>query len=175
MAPLVKNEYEMSGIVANATRNPNALSHASALMLVALPIERQIILADFTETCAPELASDGIPFIAIGSGQPLADPFLAFARRVLWPANGSPSLAEGRLTAVWALRHAIETNTGGVAPPIQIVQLTKDDGECTARELPEAEVQQQEEACRDLEQYISKWPRQFSSNPAATAPPPPPT
>ncbi len=80
-------------------------------------------LFHFGPTGAPaQEATDQLPFVALGSGQPIAAPFLAFVRRVLWN-NGVPDLAAGRFAAAWTLTHVIQTNPGGVGPPIQMATL----------------------------------------------------
>ncbi|HEY3520523.1 MAG TPA: hypothetical protein VGK80_05715, partial [Rhodanobacteraceae bacterium] len=56
----------------------------------------------------------------------IADPFLALLKRLLWP-NSEPTLAEGRLAAVWAIDHVRRTNPGGVGGPIQLATLTNAD------------------------------------------------
>lgn len=68
---------------------------------------------------APEMATEELPFVAFGSGQPIADPFLAFLKRVLWQ-TAPAKLPEGRLVAAWTIHHAVLTNPGGVGGPIQL-------------------------------------------------------
>src|SRR5262245_30654943 len=83
-----------------ATCTSGMLSSASALVpligqeaagltalsktMVALPIKRKLCLFQFDYSGAPEEATAELPFIALGSGQPIADPFLAFLKRILW-------------------------------------------------------------------------------------------
>lgn len=93
--------------------------------LVALPVGRQPHLFQFNEVGVPEQASDELPFVALGSGQPIADPFLAFLKRVLWK-DRRPTLPEGRFGASWTVRHAIQTNPGGVGGKLQLVSLATD-------------------------------------------------
>lgn len=157
IAPIVTAEMQMGGLVSQATRNQGVLNNALAHTVAALPIEGKPVLVCFAETCSPEILTDGIPFVAIGNGQAMADPFLSFARRLLWPV-GLPSLALGRFTAYWALHHVIEANPGGVAGMIQMVELKKSGNNWIASELTEAEIDGHKEACHDLEGYISAWP-----------------
>lgn len=93
--------------------------------LVALPVGRQPHLFQFNEVGVPEQASDELPFVALGSGQPIADPFLAFLKRVLWK-DRQPTLPEGRFGASWTVRHAIQTNPGGVGGKLQLLSLATD-------------------------------------------------
>lgn len=90
--------------------------------LVALPIKDKPELFEFDFNGAPERKTMHIPFVALGTGQPIADPFLAFLRRVLWN-DREPTLAEGRLVAAWTIQHVIGTNPGGVAGHVQLATL----------------------------------------------------
>ena len=81
--------------------------------LVAMPHERRACLFQFDFNGAPERATKDLPFVALGSGQPIADPFLAFLRR-LWWMEEEPTLAEGRLAAVWTIDHVTRTRRTAV-------------------------------------------------------------
>src|SRR5690348_9981488 len=94
--------------------------------LVAMLVNHRFHLFQFDFNGAPEMATTQLPFIALGSGQLIADPFLALLKRLLWP-NSEPTLAEGRLAAVWAIDHVRRTNPGGVGGPIQLATLTNAD------------------------------------------------
>lgn len=91
--------------------------------LIALPVNHQPFLFQFDYNGAPERATKDLPFVAIGSGQPIADPFLAFLKRLFW-ADHEPTLAEGRFAAIWAIDHVRRTNPGGVSGDIQLATLT---------------------------------------------------
>lgn len=91
--------------------------------MVAFPITNVPCLFSFDYNGAPEQATPDLPFVAMGSGQVIADPFLAFLKRVLWK-DSQPSLAEGRLAAVWTIVHVARTNPGGVGGPIQLATLS---------------------------------------------------
>ena len=54
---------------ANAAAGPVSCKH-----LVALPIKHETCLFQFAEAGAPEEATRELPFVALGSGQPIADP-----------------------------------------------------------------------------------------------------
>ena len=90
--------------------------------LVALPVNHKPCLMQFDFNGAPELATSHLPFVALGSGQPIADPFLAFLRRLFWPDH-EPTVAEGRFAAVWTIDHVRRTNPGGVGGDIQLAIL----------------------------------------------------
>jgi len=87
--------------------------------MVAIPVQKIPTLFTFDFGGQPEKATDELPFVAMGSGQPIADPFLAFLKRLLWPKR-LPTLAEGRLAAVWTIAHVTHTNPGGVGGDIQL-------------------------------------------------------
>ena len=52
--------------------------------IVAMIVQHKPQLFQFMFDAASEQATEDIPFIAVGSGQSLADPFLAFLRRIFW-------------------------------------------------------------------------------------------
>lgn len=95
--------------------------------LVAIPVQRIPTLFTFDYGGQPEKATPELPFVAMGSGQSIADPFLAFLKRLLWP-NRLPTLAEGRLAAVWTIVHVTQTHPGGVGGDIQLWMLPRAAG-----------------------------------------------
>jgi len=91
--------------------------------LVAFPYKGQARLFQFDHAGAPEEATNELPFVSLGSGQPLADPFLALMKRVLW-SGSPPTVAEGRFAAAWTIVHVAKTNYAGVALPLQMATLS---------------------------------------------------
>lgn len=91
--------------------------------LVALPVANRFHLFQFEFNGSPEHATRDLPFVSLGSGQAIADPFLALLKRLLWPSE-EPTLAEGRLAAVWTIDHVRRTTPGGVGGDIQLATLT---------------------------------------------------
>lgn len=174
LVKIAEPEWRMSGLVSQAQNHRGANSYATAPMLLALPIEKELVLVQFTETCAPEIATDELPFVALGSGQPLADPFLAYIRRVLWPKSALPSVADGVFSAMWTLTHTIETNPGGVAGPIQIVVLRNANGAPVATELLDSDLAEHREALDDLDRRIAEWRAGFTNKPLGGEPASPP-
>lgn len=114
-----------------------ALSSALAACLIAFPVANSPCLFQFDKQAAPEEATEDLPFVTLGSGQPIADPFLAFLRRVFWEKR-LPNLQEGVLAAFWSLDHAIRTNAGGVANPKSIAVLRQVNGVWQAAVLSNA-------------------------------------
>jgi hypothetical protein len=97
--------------------------------------------------------------------QQIADPFLAFLRRVLWK-DKSPSLGEGILATLWTLLHAIDTNPGGVADPIQLIILRREAKQYEARELSDSELGEHKQAVKELEVHLARQWERFKEPPA---------
>ncbi|OGM28158.1 hypothetical protein A2962_02105 [Candidatus Woesebacteria bacterium RIFCSPLOWO2_01_FULL_39_61] len=129
---------------------------AISFSLVALPISKEPCLFQFNQQGAPERANGDLPFVSIGSGQQIADPFLAFIRRVLWKGQ-SPSMGEAIFAAVWTLNHAIDTNPGGISEPIEVMVLRKPNSEWEAVELTEDELKEHKETVTYMEKHISDF------------------
>ena len=90
--------------------------------MIAVPIRQQPSLFTFEYSSAPEQVTDELPFVALGSGQNIADPFLAFLKRILW-ADRKPTVGEGRFVAAWTIHHAEKVVPGFVGGPIQMACL----------------------------------------------------
>jgi len=173
---ILKKEFE---VAESARRIHGQLqSECISCTLVAAPIDGHLELMGFSESASPYHATDDLPFIAIGSGQPTADPFLAFIRRIFWAKN-KPSIADGIFAVWWTLHHAIKTSPGGVADPKQITLLEfKSDGKAkkaAARELTDGELKEHEEAVTRAEEYLANFDRQQSTATAAADVPAMPT
>ncbi|HUK16219.1 MAG TPA: hypothetical protein VLW65_07375, partial [Bryobacteraceae bacterium] len=120
-------------------------------------------------------ATESLPFVAVGSGQSIADPFLAFLRRIFWPAQ-LPALADGILATYWTLQHAILSTPGGVADPMQIMVLEKVNNDWRARELGVAELTEHQRAVSAAEGALRNFRASFQDpntvKPADEAPSP---
>jgi predicted proteasome-type protease len=118
--------WDKAGVVARVIGNAamNECNHLSAAAFVTT--DEQPHLVQFSMQCNAEEVTQDLPFVAIGSAQPSADPFLAFIRRIFWP-SGLPSLIDGQIATVWTLDEAIKTNPGGVGGDVKLVVLKKDD------------------------------------------------
>lgn len=135
-----------------STANISAITFS----LVALPVSGKACLFQFNQQGAPEEATEDLPFVSIGSGQQIADPFLAFIRRVLWK-NQAPTLGEAVLASVWTLVHAVETNPGGISEPIEVMVLSDKDGSWNAVKLTEDELKEHLETISHMEEHISDF------------------
>jgi hypothetical protein len=86
-----------------------------------------------TDTFQPEFKQNKLFFVSMGSGQGLADPFLAFVGRVLWK-NTLPDIRLGRFGLYWTLNHTINRAPGLVGHPIRMAVLSKIDNQWSAYE-----------------------------------------
>lgn len=109
-----------------------------------------------------------LPFISLGSGQAIADPFLAFLKRLIW-AKDPPTLAEGKLVSVWAIDHVCKTNPGGVGGDVQMMVLPRGGA---VVELGEAEGAEHKQQAAGAENALLKYLRP-DGPPAAAMPQPP--
>jgi 20S proteasome alpha/beta subunit len=163
-------DIEMEGNVARAAQQmfgPFALQNAISSTVVALMVDSQPCLMQFDQSASPEEVTEDLPFVALGSGQMIADPFLALIQRLFWP-DRLPSLEEGKFAVYWTLHHAILTHPGGVADPKQIVVLGKRNAaQWGTTELTDAEMKEYEEHVNSAEKAIKDFDRQ-----AATVAPP---
>jgi len=124
---------------------------------------------------APERATEELPFVAMGLGQPIADPFLALLKRLLWQ-NSQPTLAEGRLAATWTIDHVRLTNPGGVGGKIQLATLSGNPGKPPTISLfSEQDVQEHLEQIRAAEQALIRELRTPASGEGINTPPTPGT
>ena len=138
--------------------------------LMAGPFNRVNDLVEFGITnFQPERKVHPLHFVSAGSGQMLADPFLAFVNRIIW-RDQMPSLVHGKLGVLWALRHAIQLAPGGVGDPIQMATLTDSGGQPEAKMVDQEELQQFEQHVAALEIKITGAVSDLFNAPA---PPPP--
>lgn len=108
--------------------------------LVAYPTGNKANLCEFAiSDFQPELKTDRLWYVSMGSGQPICDPFLGLMRKVFWK-DGLPTHQDGIFAVTWAIQHAIELNPGGINGPVQIAVLSTTKGELRARLLTDAEL-----------------------------------
>lgn len=117
--------WEKASVVAKAVGGAAHVEclHSSA---TAFAIGDEPHLIQFSMQCNAEEVTQDLPFVALGSGQPPADTFLAFIRRIFWPL-GLPSLIDGQIATIWTLDEVIKTNPGGVGGEVKVVLLRKDE------------------------------------------------
>lgn len=160
-----KIAWERAELAAKTVGPGAALGDALHQTVVALPIADRPYLVQFNEKCHPEEASRDLPFLSVGSGQPTADPFLAFLRRTLW-RDALPSLQDGILATLWTLEYAIKATPGGIAEPIQIAVLRKEnDGKWRAKILSEDTIGQDREMVKALEDELAALTKRLFTAP----------
>ena len=126
--------------------------------LIAAPIENVSELVEFgLLDFQPERKTSRSHFLSMGSGQILADPFLAFISRVLWGQN-EPNVQLAKLGVFWALSHAIEYAPGGVGRPIQMATLQSTSADWRATLLQEDELGELEQHIHEIEGRIARYP-----------------
>ncbi len=96
-------------------------------------------------------------YVAMGSGQLIADPFLALMRRVFW-RTGPPVYQDAVFTVTWALEHAIEVNTGGIGGMLSIAVLASQSGrQLQARMLTNDEIAEHRQNVQNAEAYLREY------------------
>ncbi len=110
--------------------------------------------------------------VSMGSGQPLADPFLAFIARVLW-GKEEPQIKVATLGVHWALNHTIEYAPGGVGHPIRIATLRRIKGKWNAELLGDEDLQGTLQLVKELEKRIGDHDLLFEVEEAYALPNPP--
>jgi len=171
----LKKEVEVAVVARQIS--PAAVIVPQCAAVVAMPIERVPTMIQFDMSGSPEAATEDLPFIAIGSGQNIADPFLAFLRRIFWEDH-RPNLAEGQFAVWWTLHHAIKSAPHGIADPKQIIVIETNNGQCVARELTQDDMREHEVAVGEAEDYLKKYKKMPNAAPQAndpTIPSPPQT
>jgi hypothetical protein len=137
--------------------------------LVAAPMAGQPELVEFNHIdLQPERKTGRLHFVSMGSGQVLADPFIAFVSRVLW-GNSAPTVQLATLGVYWTLSHAIQYAPGGVGEPIKIATLRKVDGDWRASLVGDDQMQEAAQHIEAIEDRIGKYPVEVIQG----APPPP--
>ena len=126
-----KTPIEAVNKVANASINDFRQTDAPKGQfgaLLAFPMRNQTHLVEFAVSdMQPEMKDDGAWFVSMGSGQAIADPYLAFIRDALWE-KGPPDITAGKLAAAWVMKRAISASPGFVAEPIDIATLSQGKG-----------------------------------------------
>jgi hypothetical protein len=160
---VLKLEYEVARSLPSQMES-DGLQHAVCSLLLALPVGNQAELVTFDELATPEVATADLPFVSIGSGQDIADPFLAFLRRVFFPDH-TPTVAEGTLCVLWTLLHATACHPGGVALPIAMYKLSLQGDRWKATLLDQKDLAEHKQAINNAETSLRGILRQSSAPP----------
>jgi Proteasome subunit len=114
----------------------------------------------------PEFKSEeAIWYVSMGSGQPIADPFLGMMRETFCK-EGCPQMALATFITCWALSHTIDLNTGGINGPLTIALLSKEGDKPVARMLTADEVDDHIQAVKGAYQYLAGYPETFEQTTA---------
>jgi ATP-dependent protease HslVU (ClpYQ) peptidase subunit len=168
--PVWQKAQTVGRVIGNAALDE--CNHASA---AAFAIGSEPHLIQFTTQCNAEEVTEDLPFVALGSGQVSADPFLAFIRRIFWP-SGLPSLIDGQIATVWTLDEVIKTNPGGVGGEVKIVVLKKDNkGHWRCDALSAEEVDGHRQMVADIESKMREAVSPSSEPPPSPIPQSPET
>lgn len=125
--------------------------------LVAFAANGKFNLCEFAlENFQPELKTNNIWYVAMGSGQNIGDPFLGLIRRVFWK-DIPPKISGGIFAVVWALEHVIDLNPGGIKGPPQMAILEHSNGDFRARMLEDSELAEHRDSVRDAEKHLEKY------------------
>ncbi|MBX7135861.1 MAG: hypothetical protein K1X67_24600 [Fimbriimonadaceae bacterium] len=150
-----KDAWERAGLASRAALHP-VLEDCEHSTLIACAVSGQPELIQFTGKCSGEFATEELPFVAIGSGQPKADPFLAFVRRIFWP-DRLPELSEGVFACLWTLNYVIHADTT-INPPVQIATLKSEGGVWSGQELSAEQLQEHQEHISAREKLLRDGP-----------------
>jgi len=101
----------------------------------------------------PELKTEQLWYVSMGTGQMIVDPFLGFLRELFWQ-KGQPSSQNGVFSVIWALEQAIQLNTGGINAPMQIALLYKENDEYMARQLDLEDFVEHEGIIKEIKELI---------------------
>lgn len=139
--------------------------------LVAAPIDDVGCLIEFAVAdFQPEIKSTKLNFVAMGSGQMLAEPFVSFVARTFWQ-DRMPDVQSATFGVHWALAHTIRSAPGGVGEPIVIATLTKQKKGWCAELLSEETLGEQAQHMAAIEDLIANYREKLLEG--VEAPPPP--
>ncbi len=126
--------------------------------LLAFPCQNKFHLCEFdVPRFQPELKTDHLWYVSMGSGQIITDPFLGFIRKLFW-SDQKPDLRNGIFATIWTLQHAIELNPGGINGPIQVAILEYlQEPKMAARFLTDEEIEEHINNIKALESHISMF------------------
>jgi hypothetical protein len=142
--------------------------------LVGMARNGQLSLCEYLGQFQPEMKTGAVWFASTGSGQLMADAYLALVRDTLWQQK-QPSLNLGILGAAWVMDRSIIAAPRYIGPPINIAVIAKNDGGAyAARMLEQADVDEHLVAVRDSIRYLGDFkPTKQDADSAPEMPEPP--
>ena len=141
--------------------------------LLAIPFGDALRLFLLDPECSVTEVTDELTCATIGSAKDVADPFLAFLRKVLWE-DRLPDVALGELSAYWTMLHVAETSPGALTFPVQLVVMRRAaDGSIDVYERSESELSRIQQAIERGEEMIRKSLRMQPTEAESEEGPPP--
>jgi Proteasome subunit len=143
-------------------------------VLIAFPAEHTPNLCELgVSDLQPELKTEDLWFVSMGSAQHITDTFLGFIREVFWE-NGMPNLHDGIFAATWALDYAVNVNPGGVNGPVRVAVLeTLEKAHFSARILDENELDEHRQNIKEAKQSLRDYKSRHQTSNISTIPPVP--
>jgi len=142
-------------------------------VLAGVHQHRPYLIEFEAETFQPEeKRAEKLWFVAMGSGQAIADPFLGFLRRALCGGK-QPTLATGKLLTAWTLDHVCDTNPGGVKAPWHLGVIERVTGDWRGRLLETDELQEHQQMVTAIELEIAEAPERILNARVPEIPPTP--
>lgn len=125
--------------------------------LMAFAANGKFNLCEFAvDDFQPELKTDNIWYVAMGSGQNIGDPFLGLMRRIFWK-DTPPKISGGIFAVLWALEHIIDLNPGGIKGPPQMAILESSKSGLRARMLEDSELAEHGDNVKGAEKHLEKY------------------
>jgi hypothetical protein len=141
--------------------------------ILAIPFRDSLRLFLLDPECSVTEVTNELACATIGSAKAIADPFLAFLRKVLWH-DRLPDVALGELCAYWTMLHVAETSPGTLTFPIQLVVMQHEEGgSIDIFERGQRELGRVQSAIERGEEMIRKSVRGQPPGPAGVEAPPP--
>jgi len=138
--------------------------------LVAFPCGHHLELCEFAvSNFQPEMKTEDLWYVSMGSGQSIADPCLGFIRQTFW-ADGAPSCEDGVFAVVWTLAQAIRLNPGGICAPMQVAMLTHEGKNAVARLLESDEIAEHAANVDGAIEHLRQYPKKLGGGSATAIP-----
>jgi hypothetical protein len=151
-------KVELGRYIASAANSDFASTGAtkgSYGALLGAPVAHTGELIEFAVSdMQPEIKDKNLSFVAMGSGQLLAEPFISFVSRVFW-RGAIPDVVTAKFGVFWALSHAISCAPGGIGEPIAMATLTSQKSGWEAKLLDQ-------EALQELQQHVQEFERELA-------------
>lgn len=155
--PHIAAEMEAAKIAAPVVGPQASQASAISATLLAMSLDGRPRLFQFDHQGAPEEATPSLPWVCLGSGQMIADPFMAFLRGTFWEDGKLPTIAEGMFAVVWTLEQSIDVSPAFLARPIRLFTLTQDGRAGAVRQLEEGELEEHKQGVAEARQLLRDW------------------